>query len=168
MECLARNNKNFSVSRIIFLPFIHQPASNYNTIYTTLKCAFDNGRMYGHGTCIVTFDQPLYMKAREIVAASEDTSELSKITVRLGGFHLLMSFLGSIGYIMAGSDLKEVLSVIYAPNSVDKMLNGHAYVRAVRGHTLLHLALSTIIYKDIDIDDYTHDMLIFYSRCKRT
>jgi len=43
---------------------------------------------------VLSFDQPLYIKAREIVAASSNTSELSKIVVRLGGFHLLMSFLG--------------------------------------------------------------------------
>jgi len=122
----------------LFLPFIYQVASNYNTIYTTLKYALDNRKRYGHA-CIVTFDQPLYIKAREIVAASPNTSELSKIVVRLGGFHLLMSFLGSIGYIMDGSDLKEVLSVIYARHSTEKILNGHAYARAIRAHTLLHL-----------------------------
>jgi len=35
---------------------------------------------------------------------------------------------------MAGSGLKETLSVIYASNSVDKMLSGHTYARAVRGY----------------------------------
>lgn len=81
-------------------------------------------KLHGHKTCVVTFDQPLFMKAREIVAASESGSKLSKIIVRLGGFHLLISLLGSIGYIMADSGLKEVFSTIYAPNSMDKMLNG--------------------------------------------
>ncbi|KMQ84140.1 hypothetical protein RF55_18320 [Lasius niger] len=161
IECLTKNDQNFCKSRILFLPFIDQPASNYNTIYTTLRCALENGKKYGHSTCIVTFDQPLYMKAREIVAASPETSELSGIILRLGGFPhvMLMSYLGSIGYIMDGSGIKEALKVIYAPNSVDKMLNGHAYARAIRAHTLLHLALSTIILKDMDIDDDAHENL---------
>ncbi|KYN00649.1 hypothetical protein ALC62_08572 [Cyphomyrmex costatus] len=162
IEYLTKNNTNFSTSRIMFLPFVHHPASNYNTIYTTLNCALENGKSHGHEICIVTFDQPLYIKAREIVAASEIGSEFSKIIIRLGGFHLLMSFLGSIGYIMAGSGIKEVLSIIYAPNSVDKILNGYAYAKAVRGHTLLHLALSTIIFADVQIDDHTNDFLENY------
>ncbi|CAF4905576.1 unnamed protein product [Pieris macdunnoughi] len=63
-----------------------------------------------------------------------------------------MSFLGAIGYIMQGSGIKEVLSLIYAPNSLEKMLNGHAYARAVRAHTLLHLTLATIISKELVLD----------------
>lgn len=60
---------------------------------------------------------------------------------------------------MDKSSIKEALKVIYASfhNSVDKMLNGHAYVRAIKAHTLLYLALSTIILKDMDIDDDAHE-----------
>ncbi|GBN42448.1 hypothetical protein AVEN_98127-1 [Araneus ventricosus] len=120
----------FSRSRILFLPFIPQPASDYNTIYITLLCALENAKRYDHDVCIITFDQTLYTKTREIVAAAPEGSDLSKIVIRLGGFHLLSSFFGAIGYIMQGSGIKEVLSLIYAPNSLDKMLIGHAYARA--------------------------------------
>jgi len=75
----------------------------------------------------VTFDQPLNIKVREIVATAEPGSELLKTIIHIEGFHLLISFLESIGYIMAGSELKEALIVMYAPNSVDKKLNGQAY-----------------------------------------
>lgn len=153
IERLTNYHTNYSKSQITFLPFIHQPASNYNTVYTTLLCALENAKRYGHTVCIVTFDQPLYAKAREIVSAAPDGSEVSKIIVRLGGFHLLMSYLGAIGYIMQGSGIKEVLSEIYAPKSLEKMLNGHAYARAVRAHTLLQLALAITILKTIDIND---------------
>lgn len=162
LEYLTKKNNTFSTSRILFLPFIHYPASNLNTICTTLNCVLNNMKSYGHETCVVTFDQPLFTKAREIVAASKPGSELSKVIIRLGGFHLLISFLGSIGYIMAGSGLKEILGVIYAPNSVDKILNGHAYSRAVRGHILLYLALSTIVAEYTQIDDSTDEYLRDY------
>ena len=86
----------------------------------------------------MTFDQPLYIKAAEIVASSP---ELSNIFVRLGGFHLVMSYLGSIGYIMSQSGLKEMWETVYAHNSVDHMLTGHAYARALRAHMLTAAAL---------------------------
>lgn len=74
---------------------------------------------------------------------------------------MLMSFLGSIGYIMDGSGLKEALgNKIYAPNSVDKMLSGHAYSRSIRGHILARLALSKIIFEDMKIKDGSLDELI--------
>lgn len=156
IELVTSNITDFSKSQILFLPFIQQPASNYNTIYTTLLYALENAKRYNHDVCIITFDQPLYAKAREIVSAAPEGSEVSKIVVRLGGFHLLMSFFGAIGQIMQGSGIKEVLSLIYATNSLDKMLNGHAYARAVRAHTLLHLTLATIISEELVIDDEMH------------
>ena len=67
------------------------------------------------------------------------------IIVLLGRFHLILSFLCCIGYIMNGSGLKEALSTIYAPNAVDLMLKGRDYSRAVRGHFLVQLALIKII-----------------------
>jgi len=53
-------------------------------------------------TCI-TFDQPLWLKAVDIcMSAGLD------IVCRLGGFHLLMSFLGSVGHIMSGSGIEDI------------------------------------------------------------
>lgn len=68
--------------------------------------------------------------------------------------------MGAIGYIMTGSGLKELLSIIYAPNTVEKMFTGHAYARAVRGHGLVHLALSKIILKLIEINDTEKGQII--------
>lgn len=46
---------------------------------------------------------------------------------------------------MTRSGLKELLEVIHAPNSVDRMMSGHAYGRVLRGHILVHRALGHII-----------------------
>ena len=53
--------------------------------------------------------------------------------------------MGAIGYIMGGSGLNEVLSTCYAELLVEKMLSGHGYERAMRGHILLYVALSKLI-----------------------
>lgn len=52
-----------------------------------------------------------------------------------------MSFLGAIGFSMNDSALKELFSFAYAATSVDKILNGHAYSRAIRTHLLVYLAI---------------------------
>jgi len=91
---------------------------------------------------MVTFDQPLYAKADDIVEASP---ELHRMIVRLGGFHLAMSYMGSIGFIMRGSGIVDLWETVYAPNSIEHMLTGHAYARALRSHFLTSAALTALM-----------------------
>ncbi|CAC5370024.1 unnamed protein product [Mytilus coruscus] len=101
-------------------------------------------------TPVITFDQPLYWKSVMITSGEE----CSNIIVRLGAFHTEMSLLGSIGRIMSGSGLKEVLELIYAPNAVTHMLYGKAVSRAVRGFMLVDTALHTLMTNEI----FGHDI----------
>ena len=95
-------------------------------------------------TPVITFDQPLWYKASGVIAEKD-----LKIVYRLGGFHTLMSFIGSIGYMMSGSGLEEALGQVYAENTVPHMMSGKAYARAVRGYTLLDSALNNILIKEV-------------------
>ena len=52
-----------------------------------------------------------------------------------------MSFLDSVSAIMKGSGLENLLSVVYAENSVMHILSGKAISRAIRGHILVELSL---------------------------
>lgn len=156
MHCVT-SDKVCEKTKVVPLPFINSPPTNYNTIYTALQLAADECIKNDQKTLIVTFDQPLYWKCREIVEISPMGSQLSSCVVRLGGFHLLMSYLGCIGYLMAGSGLKELLSTIYAPASVSKMLEGHAYSRAIRAHLLIQTALARIILDEVDISVLEQD-----------
>ena len=133
---------NYEKTRIEILPFIHLDPSNPSTIYTDLSFAKRQCELHGIKTCFVTFDQPLYIKAAEIVAASTD---LPDVVVRLGGFHLLMSYLGSVGYIMGGSGLDTLWESVYAAGTVIHMMAGHAYARAVRAHILTSAALFSLL-----------------------
>ena len=60
-------------------------------------------------TPILTFDQPLFWKALTIIQSRPDGSDLKGMALRLGRFHMQMSFLGSIGHLMAGSGLQALL-----------------------------------------------------------
>lgn len=135
------------------VPFINLNASNPSAIFTALLFAAKECDRLGQSTCFVTFDQPLYAKASEIIASS-DNNYLQMISLRLGGFHLLMSFLGAIGYMMSGSGLEELWCLVYARNSVIHMISGHAYARALRAHFLTQRALLYTLLESSRSCDY--------------
>ena len=60
-----------------------------------------------------------------------------------------MSFLGSIGGIMKGSGLADLLSVVYAENSVMHMLSGKAVSRAIQQHLLVESSLVSLLLEMI-------------------
>ena len=53
----------------------------------------------------------------------------------------MMSFLGSIGSMIKGSGLEEVLETVYGHNAVTHMKSGKAVSRALRGHFLIEATL---------------------------
>ena len=131
-------------------PFINAPPGEYDTIYTSLLSAVEKTHSLGQRTTFVTFDQPLYLKARDVIASRVGDPELPDVVIRLGGFHSLMSFMGAVGYIMEGSGLSELFNTVYSVNSTEKVMTGHAYARAIRGHTLAFRALGTVIMESLD------------------
>ena len=100
--------------------------------------------------CVVTFDQPLFWKASQIINRQRD---LQDIILMLGKFHTLMNVLGTIGTLMNGSGLFEVLQEIYGSNAVLHMMTGKAVYRAIRGHMIVDAALSTLLVSEV----FKHD-----------
>ena len=66
-------------------------------------------------------------------------SKSMNVVCRLGGFHLLMSFLGSIGKVMECSGISELFQVVYSSATAVHMVSGKAYARALRAHFLVQL-----------------------------
>ncbi|EDO33944.1 predicted protein [Nematostella vectensis] len=131
-------------SSVLFFLMIDLNPSDMSCIYSTLKFVCYRAKRYGFAP-VLTFDQPLYWKALTIIENEPEDSELRPIVLRLGALHLHMSFLGSIGHLMAGSGLKDVFELIYAKNAVTHMLTGKAISRAIRGHLLVNSALNAML-----------------------
>ena len=70
---------------------------------------------------------------------------IAGVIVRLGGFHLVMSYVGSIGYIMAVSGIEGLWETVYAANSIPQMLTGHSYARALSPH----LSTSAAVFQEL-------------------
>ena len=130
-------------STIGFMPMIDMNPSDLSCINSTLHFVCEQSVKYNVAP-VVTFDQPLFWKATTIINGSPGTSPL-----RLGGFHTEMSFLGSIGHLMMGSGLQDLLETVYTPNAVTHMLTGKAIARAVRGLFLIDTALQAILLSRI-------------------
>lgn len=144
----AVNTGTWEVSRVLAVPFINLEPGNLTTLYSALTFAAKQSQLHNQ-VCVVTFDQPLFWKSIDIVESSPAGTIVSDIVVRLGGFHLLMSFLGSVGYIMSGSGIEELWQIVYGKATVPHMMAGKAYARAVRAHILTAAALFSLIHDDI-------------------
>ena len=72
-------------------------------------------------------------------------SERMNVVCHLGGFHVLMSYRGAVGMLMAGSGLTDALQTCYGLTTVSQMMSGKAYARAVHIHMLAHSALHTLL-----------------------
>ena len=58
--------------------------------------------------------------------------------------------MGAVGNIVAGSELEELWSTVYAKASVVYMITGRVYARALRAHFLTQEALSTMLLQKAD------------------
>ena len=67
------------------------------------------------------------------------------VFVRLGEFHQLMSFLGSIGSLMKGIILRKTLETAYVQLTVGHTMTGKAFTKAVRGHMMSACAVLSLL-----------------------
>ena len=114
----ATNTAVLEESHISLLSIIDLHATDPSALYLLILFVTEQCKILNVDMPCVTFDQQLYVKAFENVSLMK-----MRIFVRLGGFHHLMSFLGSIEKVMEGSGLGTALETVYAPVTVSHMFN---------------------------------------------
>ena len=144
MQCATKDTPAEENSTITFLPIIDLNSSDESCIYSTLLFIIKQAKSLNVMVPSVTFDQPLWLKATGIIKEAK-----LEIVCRLGGFHTLMSFIGSVGHLMKGSGLEELFSQVYAEHTVVHMVSGKAISRALRAHLLAESSLVTLLTEDI-------------------
>ena len=135
---MVTNGDHPGKATISYLPILDMDPSDLTCIYSVLVFILKQAEQMQVKTPVVTFDQPLWLKAMEIVKAKS-----LPIVLILGGFHLMMSFLGSVGTLMKGSGLTDAFQAIYGSNAVEHIMTGKAVSRALRAHFLTESALTT-------------------------
>ena len=104
-------------------------------------------RHLGQKNTIVTFDQAIYKLAKEIQWKRPEQFE--DMVVRMGGFHIMLNYLGTIGKMVADAGVHELLvdAGLYSDATTGSILKGKQYKRAIRAHKLLREALGVCEWK---------------------
>ena len=116
----------------------------------------------GQQWTVFTTDLQLYKVVMRI--SWQDPDAFTDFVPRLGGMHMLMSFVGAIGTLMAGSGLEEMLMSAFA--GVPKMLSGKKFPQNVRA---LRIVLEEILRPALTNPNIqTMDQLDIYLESKAT
>ena len=157
------------------MPIIQAPADDNDTMTTVINRFKKIADHLGQKHTVIVVDQPLYSRAKELIWASPDA--LSDVVMLLGDLHICFNFLKVIGKHVesAGLDDAWVEAGLFAQNSTEAMMDGKAYYRAVRGHTLAYEALWRIKWEkfqewlvlnnhNLDLDEEISRVAILFNR----
>ena len=103
---------------IIYLPLLDMTPANPTTMQTSMVHAKGLAIQHGQNFCVYTCAHQLY---HITLAVLRNNHELANdFYLRLGGRHFLISYIGCIGKLMAGSEFDGILEKSFG--SIDKML----------------------------------------------
>ena len=126
-----RDNIVVIQSTIGYLDTPDSPATDLKTAYEVLCRGCETKERLKLKAVACIFDQAFYAKAMEVFWKHK--AQFEGLVIMMGGFHLLMTLLAIIGSRFADAGLRDVAvqSEIIVEGSVDSVLNGKHYNRAV-------------------------------------
>ncbi len=122
-------------TKFVFGPLIDMPPAHPDTVLTTLM--FVDKAVGGNRDLHLSADMQLYKIILQIKWSNP--IHWRHLTVRPGGMHTLMSFIGCIGTLMDATGLENVLGAAF--KGVQNMLCGKAWPKALRGLRMVVTAL---------------------------
>ena len=144
---LTRGEMSVIPDNIGYLPTINAPATQMSTVNEVLNQSLRIMQSLGLTKIVCVFDQALYAKAVEITWKHQE--KFSDIIIRLGVFHTICTMLAIIGKRFQDAGLRDLCteSGVIAEGSIDGVMDGHKYNRAVRLHKLMYEALMRLAWK---------------------
>ena len=116
-------------TKAMYTPLINMTPSDPTTMKSAMLEAKRLTKKAGQATTLFTADLQLYRVGLNV---QWDYPELfgEDFILRLGGMHFLMSYVGAVGVLMAGSGLKELMKAAFG--GVMKMLTGKNFPQTTR------------------------------------
>lgn len=99
---------------------------------------------------VCVFDQAFYAKAMKVYWKNKGL--FNGLVIMMGEFHLLMMLLGIIGCRFSDAGLREIAvkSDVVAERSMEKVLSGKHYNRAVRLHKIVYEAMMRVLLQEFE------------------
>lgn len=134
-------------SNIGYCPMLDYKSTEPATVYTVLKMIQKISTHLEQRNAVITFDWAIYHVAREI--QWDRPNEFANVIIRMGGFHLVLAYLGAIGKMHSSSGMKEILeeSGMYSSTIAKQILAGGQYNRCVRAHKLMYETLFRLLFE---------------------
>ena len=126
-----------SFCTVAYPPIVDETPNDMTTVYTTMNRCVEICTKTGQQHSIQTFDQQLYAIPQQVKWSN--TEEFKYDILRIEGFHMLSCFIAYFGKLWSNGGLSylPVESGIYASCTVEQMLSGKQFNRAVRALALL-------------------------------
>jgi len=119
------------------LPVLPHPVTKYETVLKSLQNFSNILYQLQQDNMAIFCDEGVYHIAREILLKRPD--EFKGLTLCLGSFHLIKTYLACIGKYLPGSGCQSIWieNKIFGPGVVESVLNGSDYVRSMEGVLLI-------------------------------
>ena len=133
-----------TATTIGYCPFLQDSPTNPVVVKKALKLCMKSSEKLELKHTVVIQDQAIYEISYTLL--KENPEDFPNSILRLGGFQLLMNYLGSVGKFMTGSGLKDKLvqSKFMLKGTLNKILSGKAYYQAINAHMRIHEAKLSI------------------------
>lgn len=144
--------KESDKSTVEYMAPINFSINESSTVQHILETSLAASHKVGQEYAIVTFDLAVAKKAYSLVW--QYAERFSKVIVRMGVFHTICSIFSTVGKMMKGSGFSEIVieSGICASGSLEKVLSGKHYNRALRVHKLVTEGLERLLMKHFETE----------------
>ena len=140
-------SSNESLSNIGYMTPIFNPATDSSTVQQCLMTSMEATAKISQEYTFVTFDLAMAKIAYNIVWSMPE--KFKNVIIHLGGFHIMCSYMGALGKMMTGTGFEEVVveSGVCASGSINQVISGKHYNRAMRVHHHMMDAVSRLLIK---------------------
>ena len=141
------SNAEIPLNRVAFLPVIPHPVTQYVTVYTAMKNFQELLSNLEQPLLPFFCDEGVFHTVVEVVLNSPD--EFKNLYPMMGMFHMAKAGLHCAGKIIAGSGVDSVLKQvnIFGEKTLESVLSGGHYVRALKGMLILSEAIRCMQWK---------------------
>jgi len=138
---------NVQQSIIGYMQPILFPITETSTVQHCLRTSMEASGKLKQTYTLVTMDLAAAKIAYDVKWSDPDV--YNNVIINLGAFHTMCSYMGSLGKMMAGSGFEELVieAGICASGSIDRVMSGKHYNRAMRVHVIMVDAVERLLLR---------------------